>query len=143
MKTEKSSPEYESYMVTPPIGWPVHWYNRANRDSEPIAAICTAVEEPGRIKLYTTPPNSVPVSINGCYQMSNPRHEQHQDTTQRNGGWEFIPGLRPQDPYRHIKADRHRRDRARQQDAEARLRREQAEKARVAEEKAELVAAGG
>lgn len=136
-----SIPDYETYEATPPVGWAVQWFNRGLPDSDPIAAICTAIEEPGRIKLYTTRPNAVPVSINGCYHIGNPRHEKHTETSQRNGGWDFIPGHKPRDPWEHVKRDRKRRALAQEQDAQARKRRGEAEQARIAEEKAELAAA--
>ena len=88
-------------LPTPPVGFPVQWYEN-NDQSNPRAAIVVKVEEPGKLSLTVLPPNGMPRHIQGCWHCSHDIHQiRGNNNTFRSGSWGYTDGKPPKD---HLKA---------------------------------------
>lgn len=80
-------------LPTPPVGTLVQWFQRGTIAAENArAAIVTAVEEPGRVKLTILPPAGMPIHKQGVFHASHPIHQQKgNSSTVNNGAWDYRP----------------------------------------------------
>mgnify|MGYP006908215091 CR=1 FL=1 len=82
----------EKMLQTPPVGFGVVWYDRAQTgEGRQIAAIVTKQEQPGIVSLVVFRPNGVPEHKMGVRHISDPIHERPaNEVTLRSGGWDYI-----------------------------------------------------
>lgn len=90
LKAERGSPVY-----TPPVGTGLQWFDRG--DSEPRAAIVTAIERPGVVTLTVFNPNSGPAFKKGVQwaKSAHVKANPHDQAVFRNGTWDYAPEDKP------------------------------------------------
>lgn len=129
IKEEKANPLY-----TPHIGCEVQWSDRGEGD--PIAAIVTAIERPGVVKLTILRPNAHPGFKNGVQWAKTPAvlANPHDPSRVHNGTWDYAPEVKPPKSHEqlHIRELERREDAAHKQKIEY----EKAEAARIEREAA-------
>lgn len=85
-------------LPTPHIGCPVLWYPRGRVEEEnAVAAIVTAVEGPGKVKLTVFKPNAMQEHKNGVHWAKHPAME-GKDFSQakiHNGVWDYEKNSSP------------------------------------------------
>jgi hypothetical protein len=96
-------------LPTPPIGEPIVWYDRGNKEN-PKAAQVTGIEDCGKLKIVVHSPQQPASHKAGVLHCSHPIHEQpNNPQTVRCGSWDYVRGIVPkQDLEAHKKqiADR-------------------------------------
>jgi len=76
---------------TPPVGYAVQWY-RSGNTSDPVPALVSGIEGPGRLKLVAFPINTFMQHKSGVYHVSAKVHDQKGNpTTGRCGSWDYYP----------------------------------------------------
>lgn len=124
----KSAPSADGLLPTPIVGMPVLWYERGDRSNGGKAAIVTAVEMPGRVSVTVFAQQSEPRYYKGVMPVDVAAKTPHAANTVRCGGWEFVDGIVPSDPYKYARAEREKAEKAeleRMERDEARLRQPQ------------------
>jgi hypothetical protein len=82
----------------PPVGTIVQWFPHADVtvESSGIAAgMITSVDGPGIISLTLYKRNSAPIYLQGVRHVTDPFHENRRESTQKSGGWDFVPAYEP------------------------------------------------
>ena len=106
--------DMKSPIPTPPVGTMVIWYDRAEvRPGAEIAAMVTAVESPGKLKLVAFRPQGMPEHKRGVLHISDPIHENRHNAVSRHaGGWSYPHGVSvPKDHYQpHLEVLKARKD---------------------------------
>jgi len=104
----------EVLLPTPPVGASVQWFAR-NDDNAVHAAIVTAVESPGRVKLDVFPPGREMIRHQGVWHRSSPTHDRpNNPVTERSGAWDYLPFQNiPQHHYEMHRIEREKADEAR------------------------------
>lgn len=91
-------PEDMADFRNPPVGTIVQWFPHADVTVEPVSVasgIVTSVEGPGIVSLTLFKRNSAPLYLQGCRHVTDPFHEGRRESTQRSGGWDFLPAYEP------------------------------------------------
>jgi hypothetical protein len=102
---EAAEAEMKRPLPTPPVGYTVVWYDRADkRDGAEIAAIVTKVEGPGKLTVTTFRPQGMPdPTRRGCLHATHKLHDNRHNTVSRNSGsWDYPQGVRaPKEHFKH------------------------------------------
>jgi len=108
-RIEELTREIKNPLPTPPVGSTVVWYNRADKNTAPYAAIVTGIDEPGRIKITMFPPNGFFKTAQGVHYIEHPMHSQKNNhVSEQSGAWAYPAGVSiPKD---HFDAYRSRRE---------------------------------
>lgn len=77
-------------LPTPQIGTTIWWFDRNNQDN-PRAALVTAIEGPGKIKVTIFGPAAMPIHKAGVLHVLSPIHNNGSNSsTVHNGSWNYI-----------------------------------------------------
>lgn len=91
MSWETLAAEENDLQPTPPIGWNIHWFPGGDQRN-PVAAIVTAVEGPGKIAVVTFPAGGWPVHHKGVHYIHHPVSKREGSPLKvRNGSWAYMP----------------------------------------------------
>jgi hypothetical protein len=90
----------QQLLPTPPVGWPVWWFIGADRNNPGGVLHVLKIDEPGRVCGMRDSYLQVQQSVGGSWHMSSPLHKDNRSNKDESGGWDWIPGLIPPDPYR-------------------------------------------
>jgi hypothetical protein len=80
---------------TPPVGFPVIWFPQANCHRKELgkAGFVTMSGSEGRVSITVFPKGGSMRSQRDCRHVLDPIHKRRTESTIKNGGWDFVPGL--------------------------------------------------
>ena len=104
-------------LPTPKIGDSVLWYRDGDLNTAPCAAIVTAVEMPGRVKLTVFPANKYPEFYVGVRWARDQGIPASSPIRRGHGGWDYA-GSPPKGAYKTFDDDVERREKARDKAAQ-------------------------
>lgn len=77
-----------------PVGFPVQWFEGADKSNKPWPAVVSAVNSSGSLMLVVQPPRGGwPISKKNCLHISDENLATRPQMRSEFGAWDYVPGL--------------------------------------------------